>query len=216
MNGADRATFLNAHRMDSTIHPTVVAGTPGAFAELHSTYSRRLFRTIIAITKNREDAEDALQDTFLRAYTSLHTFEGRSSLYSWLTRIAVNSALMILRKRRVRAEISLDPWPDLTSGEVCIEIRDSLPDPEQRCDQSQRQTRLQRAISNLDRSLKGPTWMRINEEASIRDIGRAFGLSQGAVKARLHRARRRLLHMACESKPSAEVPHACRTNDRNA
>lgn len=215
MNGADRATFLNAHRIDSTIVSAVHAGKPGVFAELHSTYSRRLYKTIFAITKNREDAEDALQDTFLRAYRALHTFEGRSTLYSWLTRIAINSALMILRKRRARAEISLDPRPDLTPGEVSLEIMDSLPDPEQVCAQSQRQTRLQRAISNLDKNLRGPIRMHINEEASIKEIGRAFGISEGAVKARLHRARRRL-HRDCESKPSADVSRPCRTNNRNA
>lgn len=214
MNGADRANVLNAHRVESTILPAILSGKPGAFAELHSTYSRRLYKTIFAITKNREDAEDALQDTFLRAYKALHTFEGRSTLYSWLTRIAVNSALMILRKRRARAEISLDPLPDLTPGEVYFEMRDSLPNPEQVCDRSQRRSRLQRAISNLDKNLRDPIRMHINEDASIRDIGRAFGISEGAVKARLHRARRRL-HNEWESTPSTDVLHPCRTNHRS-
>ncbi|HEY6490285.1 MAG: sigma-70 family RNA polymerase sigma factor [Terracidiphilus sp.] len=215
MNGADRASFLNADGVDSTILPAVHAGKARSLEELHSTYSRRFYKTIIAITKNHEDAEDALQDTFLRAYTSLHTFEGRSSLYSWLTRIAVNSALMILGKRRVRAEIPLDPRTDLKPGEVCLEITDSLPDPEQVCDQSQRQTRLQRAISDLDGSLRGPIRMRINEEASMSDIGRAFGISEGAVKARLHRARRRL-YKACGSNLPGDVSPPCRTNNRYA
>lgn len=213
MNGTDRANSLNAHGVDSTILPAVHAGKPGAFAELHSTYSRRLYKTIVSITKNREDAEDALQDTFLRAYLSFHTFEGRSSLYSWLTRIAINSALMILRKRRARAEISIDPQPDLTPGEVCLEISDSLPNPEQACDQNQRKSRLQRAISKLDRTLRGPIRMRINEEASMGDISRAFGLSEGAVKARLHRARRRL-YKACKSNLPADIPHPCRWTGR--
>lgn len=75
------------------------------FAELYATYSRRLYNTIFAITKNHEDAEDALQETFLRAYTGIHAFEGRSAIYSWLTRIAINSALIVLRKRRVRPEL---------------------------------------------------------------------------------------------------------------
>jgi len=82
-------------------------GSTMAFDELQKVYSSRLFKTILRITKNWEDAEDALQDTFLRAYLALHGFGGRSSVYSWLTRIAINSALMVLRRRRSRPEAFL-------------------------------------------------------------------------------------------------------------
>ena len=74
------------------------AGSPAAFADLYSTYSRRLFQTIFSITKNPQDAEEALQETFLRAYLAIKNFEGKSQIYTWLTRIAVNTALMVLRK----------------------------------------------------------------------------------------------------------------------
>src|SRR5258708_206732 len=84
------------------------AGSSSAFGELRDIYSPRVYRQLLTITKNREDAEDALQDAFLRAYLAIHAFEGRSTFYSWLTRIAINSALMILRKRRTRPEISFD------------------------------------------------------------------------------------------------------------
>ena len=76
------------------------AGSSAAFAELREMYAQRVFRKLLTMTKNREDAEDALQDTFLRAYMALHTFEERSSFYTWVMRIAINSALMILRRRR--------------------------------------------------------------------------------------------------------------------
>ena len=110
------------HETQSSRNQTVVQGiaapeleimtAPGtgstmAFDELQKEYSSRLFKTILRITKNWEDAEDALQDTFLRAYLALHGFEGRSSVYSWLTRIAINSALMVLRRRRSRPEALL-------------------------------------------------------------------------------------------------------------
>ena len=72
-------------------------GSHAAFAELQKIYSHRLYKRILSITRNREDAEDALQDTFLRAYLALPSFEGRSRFSSWLTRIGINSALMILR-----------------------------------------------------------------------------------------------------------------------
>ena len=79
-----------------------------AFATLHNLYSRNLYRTVLLITKNREDAENAVQDSFIRAFVSISSFEGRSSFYSWLTRIGVNSALMILRRRRNQAEVSFE------------------------------------------------------------------------------------------------------------
>lgn len=84
------------------------SGSAAAFAELRELYAGRVYRKLLIITKNREDAEDALQDTFLRAYKALHNFEERSSFYTWVTTIAINSALMILRRRRIRSEVSFD------------------------------------------------------------------------------------------------------------
>src|ERR1700679_1653789 len=84
------------------------SGSTAAFSELRAIYAPRVYRKLVTMTKNREDAEDALQDTFLRAYMALHTFEERSSFYTWVTRIAINSALMILRRRRTRSEVSFD------------------------------------------------------------------------------------------------------------
>ncbi len=168
-------------------------GTTGAIAELHATYSRRLYKTILAITRNPEDAEDALQETFLRAYLAFSTFEGRSTVFSWLTRIAVNSALMILRKRRARPEILFDPQPDIHAEAICIEIRDSAPNPEEIYEQSRRGATLLRRIRNLDPILRGPIQMRMTQESSLKEIGEALNISEAAVKARLHRARRRLL-----------------------
>jgi len=110
------------HETQSSRNQTVVQGiavrevvimtAPGtgstmALDELQKEYSSRLFKTILRITKNWEDAEDALQDTFLLAYLALHGFGGRSSVYSWLTRIAINSALMVLRRSRSRPEAFL-------------------------------------------------------------------------------------------------------------
>ena len=135
------------------------AGLPG-IAELHALYSRRLYKTIVAITKNHEDAEDILQDTFLRAHLALHTFEGRSSIYSWLTRIAMNAALMILRKRRARAEILFDPQPDSGVEAVCFEVKDTGPNPEEACDLRRRQARLLEAIGKAQ-----PGTARANSDA---------------------------------------------------
>jgi hypothetical protein len=84
------------------------SGCRAAFDELFTLYSRRLHRTVLSITKNSADAEDAMQDSFLQAFLAINRFEGRSNFYSWLTRIAINSSLMILRRRRARPEVSVD------------------------------------------------------------------------------------------------------------
>src|SRR5580692_3118808 len=128
-----------AARPDDPLVTAIKAGVPGAFAQLHAIYSPRLYRTIIAITKNPEDAEDALQETFLRAHLSVHAFEGRSNIYTWLSRIAINSALMILRKRRTRPVELFDPQPDDRGETMSCEPRGPGPNPEEVYDLRQRQ-----------------------------------------------------------------------------
>lgn len=161
-------------------------------ADLHSTYSRRLYSTILAITKNPDDAEDALQETFLRAWQAMHTFEGRSTVYSWLTRIAINTALETLRKRRVRGEQSINSKLDNDGEAVLLEVRDPNPDPEQLYDLRQRRRTLQKAIQKLDRRLREAIQLRVVNESSLKEISRTLNISEGAVKVRLHRARLRL------------------------
>jgi RNA polymerase sigma-70 factor (ECF subfamily) len=205
MNGANHGARLNHHASEgevaqlNKIVSAAQAGSPGAFAELYALYSRRLYKTIIAITRNSEDAEDALQETFLRAYLAIHTFEGRSAVYSWLTRIAVNSALMLLRKRRARAEVLFDPQPDAPSEIFCFEIPDPSPTPEQVSVFRHRRATLVRAIRSLDSKLRRPLQMRITTDSSIKEIGRAMKLSEAAVKTRLHRARLRFSAVCRES-----------------
>src|SRR5580700_590521 len=87
-------------------------GYSAAFEEIWRTHAKQILRITQRITNNREDAEDALQDSFLRAHIYLHSFDGRSSLATWLTRIAVTSALMILRKRSAAAQLSIDDAGD--------------------------------------------------------------------------------------------------------
>src|SRR6202142_637146 len=84
------------------------AGHEWAFVELCTRNSKRVFNTIYGVTKNREDAEDALQDSMMRAFLHLKQFDGRSSFATWFTRIGINSALMILRRKRIRLETSID------------------------------------------------------------------------------------------------------------
>jgi RNA polymerase sigma-70 factor, ECF subfamily len=167
-------------------------GSSAAFEELRSRYSRRLYRRIQSITRNHEDSEDALQETFLRAYLALDSFEGRSQFASWLTRIAINSALMVLRRRRRRAEVSLDPPSESGEPAVVIDVRDTALNPEQLYDQRQRCYCALHAMSKLDNNLRTPMTIWIERECSIREVARTLDLSVTAVKSRLHRARKRL------------------------
>jgi RNA polymerase sigma-70 factor (ECF subfamily) len=204
------ADELAARRVDPLV-TAVQSGAPEAFAQLHAIYSPRLYRTIIAITKNPEDAQDALQETFLRAHLRVHAFEGRSSIYSWLTRIAINSALMILRKRRTRPEVLCDPQPDDRFETISFEPKDPAPNPEEAYDLRQCQIRTLRAIRRLDPKLMVPLRMQAKHGWSVREISQALDISEAAVKSRLYRARRRLSTTHGDRKPFATYqpqPHS--------
>ena len=168
------------------------AGSHAAFGELQKLYNRRLYRRILSITRNREDAEDALQDTFLRAYIALPSFEGRSQLSSWLTKIAINSALMVIRKRRARPEISIDQRPGSEDRGISYDVRDNAPDPEQICDQRERLNAILSEIKRLAPRLRTPLRVRLSQGRSMKEIARDLGISTAALKTRLHRARQRL------------------------
>jgi RNA polymerase sigma-70 factor, ECF subfamily len=171
------------------------AGSHVTLAELYGTYSRRLYKTIVAITKNREDAEDALQETFLRAHAALHTFEGRSNIYSWLTRIAINCALMSLRRRRNHPETIFDFQSGAGDETNYCAVEDSAPNAEDLCDRRQRQLNVLRVIRSLHPVLRKPIQMQMMQGSSIREISRALDISETIVKGRLYRARRRLSAM---------------------
>ena len=181
----------------------VQAKGPEAFAQLYKVYSPRLYRTIFAITRNAEDAQDTLQEAFLRVHLKFHAFEGRSSIYSWLTRIAINSALMILRKRRAHQRVLCDPQPDDRFETIFFEPKDPAPNPEEAYGLLQRQIRALRAIRRLDPKLLAPLRMQAKHGWSVREISQALDISEAAVKSRLYRARQRLSATRADQKCSA-------------
>jgi len=181
-----------AARREYPFVTAIQAGVSEAFAQLYATYSHRLYRTIIAITNNPEDAQDALQETFLRAHLRGHAFEGRSSVYTWLSRIAINSTLMIHRKRRTRPEVLFHPQLDDRCETILLELRDPAPNPEEAYDFRQRQIKTLRAIRRLDPKLQTPLRMVMRREWSVKEISHALNISESAVKSRLHRACQRL------------------------
>lgn len=172
------------------------AGSNAAFEELQNRYSRPLYRRIRSITGSHEDTEDALQETFLRAYLALNSFEGRSQFYTWLTRIAINSALMVLRRRRSRSEVSFEPPSESAEHTAVIDVRDNALNPEQLYDLRQSSDCALRAINKLHFNLRAPMTTWIKQECSVKEVALTLDLSLAAVKARLHRARKQLRRAA--------------------
>jgi RNA polymerase sigma-70 factor, ECF subfamily len=182
----------DAGAYDEELLHAAKAGSHTAFAELQKMYSHRLYKHILSITRNHEDAEDALQDTLIRAYRALPSFEGRSSLSTWLTRIAINSALMIMRKRRSRPETSFKQPLDFGEESSSLDVLDNGMNPEQLYDQEQRCERIKRAIHKLDPTLRTTLLVRISKETSVREIAHDLNVSLASAKSRLYRARKRL------------------------
>jgi RNA polymerase sigma factor (sigma-70 family) len=160
-------------------------GCSAAFGELCQPFAKRLVPTIQRITRNREDAEDALQDSFLRAFVHIKDFDGRSKFSTWLTRIAINSALMIIRRRRNFPELSIS---DDTSQEI-LKISDYLPNPEASCAQRERESIFLSAIEGLRPSLRRVLQLRDLQERSTAETAQIVDISIGATKGRLFHAR---------------------------
>ena len=167
------------------------AGDIVAFETLVGRYERKILRLAQNITQNREDAEDVMQEAFLKAYEHLSGFQGNSRFYTWLVRIAVNQALMKLRKRRPNV-VSIDE--EVNTGEDLIprEIEDWGPSPEDRYKQTELSDILSEVIADLDPSFRIVFQLRDIEELSTEETAEALGLSIPAVKSRLLRARLKL------------------------
>ena len=168
------------------------SGSAAAFGKLLELYRQRIYRKLLIITRNREDAEDALQDTFLRAYKGLHAFEERASFYTWVSTIAINSALIILRRRRNRPEISFDRLNEAEEDFPAFEFKDTRPTPEHIYVHRQRYAHVLGSIEKLQPRLREVIELQLREISSTREIAQALQISEPAVKSRLRRARMRL------------------------
>ena len=167
-------------------------GDDRAFAELVKRYEAKIFRLAQHITQNREDAEDVLQETFLRAYEHLDQFQGNSKFYTWVVRIAVNQALMKLRRRRTDKSVSLDESIDTGEDTVTREIAAWDEDPEQRFSREELGEILDSAIQTLAPTYRSVFLLRDVDDLSTEETAEALGLSVPAVKSRLLRARLQL------------------------
>ena len=168
------------------------AGDISAFEQLVHRYDRNVFRIAQHITQNREDAEDVVQDAFLKSYENLKNFQEQSKFYTWLVRIAVNEALMRLRRRRPERMVSLDEDVKTEEDSMPREVADWTPNPEQQYSQAELKDILQRTIQGLPSSFRTVFVLRDVEGLSTEETAEALGLSIPAVKSRLLRARLQL------------------------
>jgi RNA polymerase sigma-70 factor (ECF subfamily) len=167
-------------------------GDAEAFNGLVNQYERKIFRLAKHITQSDEDAEDVLQEAFLKAYEHLPDFQGQSKFYTWIVRIAVNEALMKLRKRKSDRTVPLDEPLDTGEDTVVREIAVWDDDPEQRYSREELAGILDEAVQSLRPAFRSVFVLRDIEEMSTEETADALGISVPAVKSRLLRARLQL------------------------
>jgi RNA polymerase sigma-70 factor (ECF subfamily) len=165
-------------------------GHGSVFDELHKRHGERMFRVAHRITRHREDAQDAVQESFLSAYVHLKKFDERARFSTWLTRIATNAALMKIRKNRVSREVGVEDCAD------AIELSDSLPNPEQICARTEQRAALKAAIAKLRPTLRSVVELYDLQECSLHETAETLGISVAAAKGRLFHARAALRRTA--------------------
>src|SRR5271154_1013640 len=163
-----------------------------AFNELVSRYERKIYRLAKHITQNDEDAEDVLQETFLKAYEHIGDFQGQSKFYTWIVRIGVNESLMKLRKRKSDRTVPLDEPVDTGEDTVTREIAVWEENPEQKYSREELRQILDEAVEGLRPAFRTVFVLRDIEELSTEETAEALGISVPAVKSRLLRARLQL------------------------
>jgi RNA polymerase sigma-70 factor, ECF subfamily len=170
---------------DLTLVAAAQGGNLQAFEVLVERHEQKIFFVARRITGTREDAEDVVQQTFQKAFTYLCKFENRSSFSTWLTRIAINEALMMLRRGRRLREVSIDESSGSEETAMLLEIPDSGPSPESSYSQRERERMLSAAMNKLTPGVRTAIELRELGELSTGEIARRMGLSVEAVKGRL-------------------------------
>jgi RNA polymerase sigma-70 factor, ECF subfamily len=163
-----------------------------AFELLVERHERKIFSIARRITRNREDAEDVVQQSFQKAFIHLNKFEGKSSFHTWLTRIAINEALGLLRKKRGAHEVPIKESSTKTENERPLHFLDSAPNPEDSCLDREHEQILSAALNRLRPGIRKAIELRELGELSTGETARVMGLSVAAVKSRVFNGRRQL------------------------
>jgi RNA polymerase sigma-70 factor (ECF subfamily) len=185
-------SFLTSE--EATLLASARAGDPEAFECLVMPHWEALLRVTQRILRNREDAEDAVQTAFLDAFRNLNGFHGRSRFSSWLTRIAMNAALMRVRVSRRKREMSIDDVAETGGAQSKFHPVETRPNPEQQYLSNEGRDLLARGLKKLRPLDVEILHLRSVQELSARETARILELPVGRVKSRLHRARTKLAH----------------------
>lgn len=189
--------------------PLVAAARRGdekAFETLVKHHQPRIFAVAMRYMRVHEDAEDVVQQTLQKAFVYLDRFEGKSSFSTWLTRIAINEALMLLRRGRAMREVSIADLGVDEETSPALEIPDASPDPEAGYLQQEGVRILSTAMAELRPGMRAAIEMRELGELTTRETARRMGLSVSAVKARVFHGRRKLGEAVRRYRRSPRMP----------
>jgi RNA polymerase sigma-70 factor, ECF subfamily len=198
-------TFRNAAKATLIEERLLVAqaksGRSNAFGELYERHHLRIYRTAFRILRNRQDAEDAAQRSFQRAFTNLHKFREDSAFSTWVTRIAINEALMLLRQRRITTPLSENNNDDAAAPSA-FDLADERPTPEQALADTEVRAAVIQAISHLRENLRTVVLLREFQGLTNAETALRLGLTVSAVKGRTLHARRYLRqHLEANTRP---------------
>jgi RNA polymerase sigma-70 factor, ECF subfamily len=215
----DRLGRSAAHPLTITSDALLVTwaqnGEQLAYVELCRRHREMVFRTVLRLTQNTDDAEDVLQDSWMRAFTHIGTFDGRSAFSTWVTRIAINSALTMIRRRRTQRESSLDDPVD-PDNRRAIEMVEPSRNPEERCLETERLRLVRQAIKRLPSKLRTAIEIRQSQDGSMSELAMLAGVSVPTMTSRLVRARRRLrepLSKVLKGRSTSEVSQRANEGD---
>jgi RNA polymerase sigma-70 factor (ECF subfamily) len=167
-------------------------GDEQAFETLFKRHRQKILRVVLRYAHVREDAEDIVQQSFQKAFVYLHKFEGKSSFSTWLTRVAINESLMLLRHGRGLHEVSVDDHSETEGNAASLEMRDSSPDPEASYLRRERVQILSKTLEELRPGMRKAIELRELAELSTEETARRMGVSVAAVKGRVFHARKKL------------------------
>jgi RNA polymerase sigma factor (sigma-70 family) len=204
-SGLGRSASSLTNTSDALLATAARNGDHLAYVELCRRHREMVFRTVLRITRNIDDAEDILQDSWMRAFAHIGTFDGRSEFSTWVTRIAINSALTMLRRRRTKKECSLDDPVDSDNCKV-KEMSEPSRNPEERCLETERIRLVRQAIKRLPSKLRTAIEIRQAQDGSVSDLAMLAGVSLPTMKSRLVRARLRLREPLSKALKIRSVP----------
>jgi RNA polymerase sigma-70 factor, ECF subfamily len=197
--GSDRPIASPVVRQESALLQQAMDGNSDAQEQIFARHGSKLRRIAFRILRNSEDAEDAVQDGLCRAFAKLQAFEGRSSFSTWLTRIVINSALMLLRRKNARREASLDEFLEGQPEKPRRELIAAEPNPEEICTSSEIRALIGRKVRQLPPGLRTALQLYDLDGRSSSDSMQALRIGQSAFKSRISRARRKVAHDLRES-----------------